>query len=326
LTVESELLRDNPLGDSAVRGMYVYLPPGYTSDADVRYPSIYLLQGFGGHVEEWLLSNDGGQTLIERVDELIVSGQCRPTLLAFVDAWTSRGGSQFLNSTSTGRYFDYVCDEVIPFVDANYATAPAREHRGVSGKSSGGFGALILSMLRADLFGALASHAGDVLFDCCYQPLFPMAARLLRDQFGGSWERFERRIDEPDFSWRECPALFAAYGTACAYTPDPERPGRALIPFDAAGRPVDEVWERWLDWDPLRLARRHAQTLASMRWIYLDAGLHDQFYLDLGAQALSDELSTLGVEHSLELFDGDHDGVDPRMPLAITQLAAALAP
>jgi hypothetical protein len=219
---------------------------------------------------------------------------------------------------------DYVCDEVVPFVDANYATEPTREHRGVSGKSSGGFGAIVLSMLRPQLFGALASHAGDVLFECCYQPVFPVAARLLRDQFGGSWRRFEQRIEEPGFDWRECPALFAAYGTACAYTPDPERPGQALVPFDARGRPVPEIWERWLDWDPLRLARRYAEALGGMRRIYLDAGRGDQFFLDLGAQAFSDELAALGVEHSLELFDGDHDGVDRRMPRAISHLVAAL--
>jgi hypothetical protein len=38
-----------------------------------------------------------------------------PALIVFVDASTSWGGSQFLNSSSTGRYLDYLCDEVVPF-------------------------------------------------------------------------------------------------------------------------------------------------------------------------------------------------------------------
>ena len=121
---------------------------------------------------------------------------------------------QFLNSTSTGRYLDFVCDEVVPFIDARYPTLSAREHRGVSGKSSGGYGAMVLSMLRPEVFGALASHAGDALFECCYQPLFPVAARLLRTQFHGSWEVFEARAQEADFDWKQSAALFAAYGTA----------------------------------------------------------------------------------------------------------------
>ena len=37
-----------------------------------------------------------------------------------------------------------------------------------------------------DVFGALASHAGDALFEACYQTEFPVTARLLRDKFESS--------------------------------------------------------------------------------------------------------------------------------------------
>ncbi len=325
LIVRSELLEGNPLGDPAVRPLYVYRPPGVDQGARPRLPSVYLLQGFGGRLEEWLAPDRDGLTLIEQLDVMFAAGESAPALIVFVDAWTSRGGSQFLNSTSTGRYLDYICDEVVPFVDARYPTLGGRDHRGVSGKSSGGYGALVLSMLRPDLFGAIASHAGDALFECCYQPLFPAAARMLRDGFDGSWVAFEQRIEAADFEWREFAVLFAAYGTACAYTPDPSRPGKALLPFDSAsGRAIDAVWARWLELDPVRMAAQHADALASMRRIYLVAGRQDEFFLDLGARALSDELSRLGVGHSLELFDGNHDGVDRRMPEAIRELARAL--
>jgi NADPH:quinone reductase-like Zn-dependent oxidoreductase len=80
-------------------------------------------------------------------------------------------------------------------------------------------------MLRPGVFAALASHAGVALFECCYQPLFPVAARMLRRDFEGSWEAFEDRAKSVDFDWRQFAALFASYGTACAYTPDPNRPG-----------------------------------------------------------------------------------------------------
>lgn len=72
------------------------------------------------------------------------------------------------------------------------------------------------------------------------------------------------------------------------------------------------------------MAHEHAETLASMRAIYIDAGLEDEFFLDLGAAALSDELARLGIAHSLELFQGNHDGVDKRMPAAIGELVRAL--
>lgn len=323
LKVRSQLLDGNPLGDPAVRPLYVYRPP-VSSRVGEPLPSIYMLQGFGGRLEEWLAPTPSGTTTIERLDSMFSAEESPPALIVFVDASTSWGGSQFLNSTSTGCYLDYLCDEVVPFIDARYPTMGGRDHRGVSGKSSGGYGAMVLSMLRSEVFGALASHAGDSLFECCYQPLFPMAARLLRTQFQGSWEAFEARARDADFDWKQSAALFAAYGTACAYTPDPNRPGKALIPFDDVGRPIEEVWARWLTLDPVRMAAKHVEALASMRTIYLDAGRQDEFFLDLGATAMSSELARLGIPHSLELFEGNHDGVDERMPAAICELVRAL--
>jgi S-formylglutathione hydrolase FrmB len=322
--VSSELLEDNPLGDSSTRPLYVYRPPASDGEQAERLPSVYMLQGFGGQLEEWLAPTSSGLTTIERLDAFFSTGESPPALIVFVDATTAWGGSQFLNSTSTGRYLDYLCDEVIPFIDGRYPTLCAREHRGVSGKSSGGYGAMVVSMLRPHLFGALASHAGDALFECCYQPFFPLAARLLRTHFGGSWETFENQAKKADFNWREVAVLFAAYGVACAYTPDPDRPGMALIPFDSVGRPIEEIWSQWLNLDPVRMVESHADGLTSMRAIYLDAGLQDEFFLDLGAKAFSDELARLGIAHSLELFDGNHDAVDERIPTAIRELVRAL--
>lgn len=277
LTVRSQLLAGNPLGDPPDRALYVYRPP-VSAGAGEPLPSVYMLQGFGGRLEEWLVPSSSGTTTIEQRDAMFSAEESPPALIVFVDASTSWGGAQFLNSSSTGRYLDYLCDEVVPFIDARYPTLSGREHRGVSGKSSGGYGAMALSMLRPELFGALASHAGDALFECCYQPVFPVAARLLRTQFCGSWEAFEARAQEADFDWKQSAALFAAYGTACAYTPDPNRPGKALIPFDDVGRPIEEVWARWLALDPVRMAANHADALGSMRKIYLDAGLQDELF------------------------------------------------
>jgi enterochelin esterase-like enzyme len=319
LEVHSELLEGNPLGDSARRPLYVYRPP---ASGERRLPSVYMLQGFAGRLEDWLATDPTGPNVIGRLDAMFAAHECPPALIVFVDAWTSRGGAQFLNSTSTGRYLDYLCDEVIPFVDSSYPTRAGREHRGVAGRSSGGYGAMVLSMLRSDLFGALASHAGDAAFECCYQPLFPAAARALRDGFDGSWELFRERVAWSD--WREHPLLFAAYGTACAYTPDPARPGEALLPFDHTGALIEDVWARWLELDPVRMAAAHVGALATTRRIYLDAGRRDEFFLDLGATAFSDALTRLGIEHTLELFDGDHDAVTGRIPAAVREVVLAL--
>lgn len=324
LVVESELLAGNPLGDPARRPLYVYVPPGADS---VELPSVYVLQGYGGQLDMWSSRPDFELNIFERLDAMFAAAECPPAVIVFVDAWTRYGGSQFLNSPSTGPYQDYVCDEVVPFVDAHYPTASSRDRRGVSGKSSGGYGAMVLSMMRPDVWGAFASHAGDALFECSLQPEFAAVARTLRDEFNGSFDVFLehfRSLQRFDFK-RDGPPLIT-YGMACVYTPDPARPGDGLIPFEiSTGRLIDELWERWLEFDPVRMAPGHADALRSMRRIYLDAGNRDEFFLDLGARAFADELDKLGVDYSLELYDGTHAGSQYRYPGAIRELVLALS-
>lgn len=327
LGIDSAVLRDNPLGDPHRRPLYVYSAPGVRDGGS--YCSIYVLQGMTGQLDMWLNRSAFEPTMVERLDALFSEQQdLPPAIVVFVDAWTSYGGSQFINSTSTGRYLDYLCDEVVPFVDARYPTAAVPEHRGIAGKSSGGYGAMVVPMLRPDVFGALASHAGDALFEVCYQPEFPATARILRDRFEGSFEVFFERMrasDHFDFSTFGHPLNTYAMG-AC-YSPDPERPGKALIPFDIETARLDpEVWEMWLAWDPVRMAPRHGDALARMRRIYLDAGRSDEYYLDLGARAFAKELEALGATYTLELFEGRHGGIQYRYPRAVAELVRALAP
>jgi hypothetical protein len=102
-------------------------------------------------------------------------GEASPAIVVFVDAWTRYGGSQFVDSPGTGRYHSYLCNDVVAWVDTHYRTLPAAQHRGITGHSSGGFGAFVTPMLRPDLFGALAAHAGDALYEYCYLPEFAKA-------------------------------------------------------------------------------------------------------------------------------------------------------
>jgi S-formylglutathione hydrolase FrmB len=322
LVVASERLAGNPLGDPAQRPLWVYRAPGV---GDAGVPTVYVIQGYLGQVDSWANRTPFEPSMLERVDEMFASGDCPPALVVFVDAWTSYGGSQFLNSSSTGPYMDYLCDEVVPFVEGRYPALPGPEHRGLTGKSSGGYGAMVVPMVRPDVFGALASHAGDALFECSYLPNFPALARTLRDDFEGSWEVFWERFRASERFDMERFENFDLYGYAAAYSPDPQHPGKALMPFEiGTGRLIDDVWAQWLDWDPVRMAPRHADALRSMRRIHLDAGKQDEWYLDLGAQAFSAELDKLGVEHTLELFKGKHGGLTYRYPGAIRELVLAL--
>jgi len=325
LVVESGVLADNPLGDPARRPLHVYLPPGVERDHPRPLPTVYVIQGYTGQLDMWSNRDPFGTTVIEAFDALFASGSCPDAVLVLVDAWTSYGGSQFLNSSGTGRYLDYLCDEVVEFVDARYPTIADRDHRGIAGKSSGGYGAMVVPMLRPDVFGALASHAGDALFEVAYLPEFPVFVRTLRDHFDGSMDVFLEALAAADHFDMERFRAIEFYGYAAAYSPDPRTPGRALLPVDlASGRLIDDVWAQWLEKDPVRMAPARAEALRSMRRIYLDAGTRDEYYLDLGATAFAAELGKLGVEHTVELFDGKHGGISWRYPGAIRELVLAL--
>jgi hypothetical protein len=319
------VLEGNPLGDPVERPLWVYLPPGVGDDQGRRHPSIFVIQGYTGQVDMWWNRTALRPTVPELVDELFAGpSQTPPAIVVFVDCWTSLGGSQFLNSPGTGRYLDYLCDEVVAFVDDRYPTLPAREHRGIAGKSSGGYGAMVAPMLRPDTFGALASHAGDALFEHCYLPDMAKAARALRDHYDGSYERFFADFaTRPAMSKEPDGVLLGTWAMAACYSAEPD--GAVTLPFDpATGRLRDEVWARWLALDPVRMAAGHADQLRSLRGVYLDAGRRDQFWLDLGAAAFSAELDALGIEHVFELFDATHSGIEYRYPAGLAFLAQRL--
>jgi S-formylglutathione hydrolase FrmB len=328
VVIDSQALTGNPLGDPHRRPLYVYTPPGYDNEPDRRYPSVYVIQGLTGQLDMWRNRRAFTPTPLEAVDAWFADDEHPPAVVAFVDAWTSLGGSQFLDSAATGRYHTYLCDEVVPFVDERYRTMAAAAHRGIAGKSSGGYGAMVTPMLRPDLFGGLATHAGDGLFEACYLPEFREAARALRDEYDGSFEAFWADFrSRPGRSKRTDGVLLNTWCMAACYSADAD--GTVQLPFDpSTGRLRPETWERWLAWDPVRMVAAHADALRSLRAIWIDAGRSDDFYLDLAAEAFRAELESIGVTEPVvrfDLFDGTHAGIDWRYPEAIGWLAERLA-
>jgi S-formylglutathione hydrolase FrmB len=324
--VTSELLAGNPLGDPHERPLWVYTPPGYDEDTERRCPTIYLLQGLTGQLDMWRNRASFRKNVPELVDELFASAGVPPCIVVWVDCWTSVGGSQFLSSPATGQYHHYLCDEIVPWVDSRFRTLADRAHRGVAGHSSGGYGAMVTPMLRPDLFAGLATHSGDSLFETCYLPTFRESARVLRTEYDGSFERFWQDFrSRPAFSRESDANLLNDYCMAAAYSADTD--GSVHVPYDTATGELDlETWQRWLDWDPVRMAPRHADALKGMRAIYIDAGSRDQYYLDLGAFAFHRVVQQIGAAQVFfELFDATHSAVEYRFSTSLRYLAERLA-
>ncbi len=319
---DSQLLRGNPLGDPHERPLWVYTPPGYAEATVRRYPSVYVIQGYTGLVPMWRNRTPFRQPFTETADAVFAGGQAPPAIVVFVDAWTRYGGSQFVNSPGTGRYHSYLCDEVVPWVDRTYRTIPDREHRAIMGKSSGGFGAMITPMLRPDLFSGLATHAGDTLYEHCYVRDFGPAVRALRSYDGDIWRWWADFTSRVAFTKEEDGTLVGLLGVAACFSARDD--GTVELPFDQrTGVLLPEVWQRWLDWDPVRMAPGYADALRSMRSIWIDAGTRDDYFLDLGAEAFRAELARLGVADEVirfELFDATHAAIEYRYPLSLAWL------
>jgi len=323
-SIESEALRGNPCGDPHLRRVPVYLPPSYDSSPNRRYPVVHVLAGFTGRGRGLLNDAAWSPGLDDRMDALLEGGRCGEMILVLPDCFTRYGGSQYLNSSATGRYEDHVISELVPYVDQRYRTLAAREHRGVAGKSSGGYGTLLLAMRHPDVFGAAACHSGDLYFDYCYRGDVPRFCSLIQEAGGvAEWfAKFERKIQKGKDD------LFALnlLAMAAAYSPNPKTaPFGIDLPCDLeSGAFRDEVWQRWLELDPIRLVERHAAALRSLSLLYLDCGVRDEWHLHHGARLLHRKLESLGIAHRHEEFDDGHMNVSYRYDVSLPRLARAL--
>lgn len=323
--ITSAALADNPLGDPASRPLWVLTPPHVAPDEPT--PTIYQIQGFTGRIAAWRYRAGLRESALERFDAALADPSHPPVRLVFVDCFTSLGGSQYVDSPAVGNYHTYLCEDVVAFVDDVYPALAGPAHRGIAGKSSGGYGAMITPMLRPDVFGGFASHAGDALFEACFAGEFRLVARVLRDHYDGSYDAFWQDWKaRPPGSRPHDDIVHMTWVMAACWSAD--RDGTVHLPFDqTTGRIRDDVWQRWLDWDPVRMVGRHVEALRSQRAIWVDAGTRDDYWLDLGAMAVRDAMAQIDVEPThFELFDDTHGGIEYRYPLAVRHLAERLQP
>ncbi len=328
LRFASRTLANNPLGDPAVRTVPVYLPPGYDDpkNARRRYPSAYVLTGFTG--KGTMLVNDSGfgEPLHHRLDRLIGSGKVQPMVVVMPDCFTRYGGSQYLDSSATGRYETHLVHELVPYIDRTFRTRPSAAHRCVLGKSSGGFGAIVHGLRHPDVFGALADHSGDAAFEYCYLPDFPKVVRAVSKH--GSlehwWAAFQR-APKKSFEWLEVLNIVAM---AAAYSPNPRKPLRVDLPFDLETGEIDaRVWRRWLAWDPVRMvagSARYRAAARKLKLVYVDCGRRDEWNLDLGARMLVKELKQAGARVHHEEFDDGHMDIPYRYDRSFELLSKVL--
>jgi S-formylglutathione hydrolase FrmB len=322
------MLEGNALNDPSVRKVPVYLPPSY--DGTRRFPVIYLLAGFASTGMSFMNYSFGRKSVPEMVETMICEKEMPEAIVVMPDCMTRYGGSQYVDSPATGLYESYLAEELVPFVDSRFTTLADRRHRAIAGKSSGGFGALRLGMRHPDLFSAVACHSGDIGFELCYRPNFPAAARTL-EKYGGSVSAFFANWESLDKKPGGEFAMLDVMAMAAAYSPDVSRPvpENMTLPFNPRTcELLPEVWERWLDFDPLSMIgqARYRDALGSLSKLYLDCGSRDEYNLQFGHRKFSDLARSSGISHTYEEFPDTHADTSYRYRSSLPALAAAIAP
>jgi esterase/lipase superfamily enzyme len=144
ITVDSDALKGNLLGEPSEKVIYVLLPPSY-EESNKKYPVVYYLHGYGGNSFEFMI-------FAEAVTELMASGKIEEFIIVGANGSREGPGSFYANSEVTGNWEDFFVTETVQLVDKKYRTISDRKSRGIAGFSMGGYGAINLGLKYPDIF------------------------------------------------------------------------------------------------------------------------------------------------------------------------------
>ena len=321
ITVESQALQGNMLGDPAVRAVDVYVPAGHDGGG---LPLLVDLVGFTGSGLSHTNWVGFRENVPERLDRLIGEERMPPVVVAFPDCFTRLGGNQYVNSAAMGAWEDFLIREMLPAVEGRFKCGGAGR-RGVFGKSSGGYGAITHALRHADTWSAAACPSGAMAFELCYLPDMPAVLRALAGA-GNSIERWWQQLEAAKKSPEGAFKAINALAMAASYDPDPTQflGMRLPVTLDTC-EIIEERWANWLRHDPVVAVETLGGNLGTLKALYIDCGEKDQFNLVYGARRFVRRLNELGIAHRYEEFPDDHSGVDYRMDESLPFLARALA-
>lgn len=309
LKIESAVLKNNPLKDSFVRYNPVLLPR-----EQGPWPVVVVLAGFTGNAPYYFNPKFNEQNTIQVIDQAFARGEAPPALYVFVDALTSWGGSQFINSTATGHYEDYIIQEIIPALKEHYPVSHKTQDWCVTGGSSGGYGALHLGSSHPEIFGWIAAIAPDSFFEASLLPelyhALPLWAKYNESGLKALEELRNGRLTK-NRNWH---TLLNAFGMAACYCPFGDD-GDFKLPLDShTGEKKPALWNKWLEKDPLHFLPQRLKNLKKLTGIYLDVGSKDNFHLQYGTRQISSILKHAHIDHDFVEFDGNHFDLAERRP------------
>ncbi len=178
-------------------------------------------------------------------------------------------------------------------------------------------------MMHPDIFGLVADHSGDKYFEMTFKADFPILLQYL-EKVGE--QGVAALLEDPAAALRQG-APFQALGlaaTAACFSPNPKAALGFDLPFDTrSGELRSEVWARWLAFDPVEMVEEYAEALRSLRLLYFDCGLYDEYNLLYGARIFAERLSAQQIPFRYEEFEGGHRNIKHRYDVSLTAISEA---
>lgn len=308
ITVHSPSLEGNLLGDSPLRNVIVYLPPGYHDEEnkEKEYPVIYLLHGYDADYQLWTSGKEWlgkGWSIADVADYLVEEGTIQPMLIIMPGAKNRYGGSWYVNSGVAGGWEDFIVKDLISEIDNNYRTVKSPLGRGIVGHSMGGFGALWIGLNNPDKFGAVyGMSVAEPYIGSGF--LESNKERMLKASTMSELSSF----DSLGYSTR------IMISKAAAFSPNAQnKPFMGDLPYvyENGEEVLNEMaWEKWLSFsltnDELLIKYMNAiiEIDGHPKALKFDLGFADK-HMNSNGQ-FSVKLKEWNINHRFELYDGDN--------------------
>ncbi|WP_339880633.1 alpha/beta hydrolase-fold protein [uncultured Algoriphagus sp.] len=279
---------ENDFGEATTRKISVYLPPGY-GESTKKYPVIYFLHGFTGTHEM--------RGMKDILDYAIESKRIRPFILVIPNELTTYGGSFYSNSEYFGNWEDFTAIDLVSYVDKNYRTIAAKESRGITGHSMGGYGAIKLAMHHPDIFNTVYA-------------ISPGALTIVRE-YGPNSDTFKelstiKTLDE--LSKTYFGSVMMAFGRS--WSPNPNKaPFYCDFPFEYQGDELivhQDVLEKWYANMPVHMIDDNLENLQKLKAIKMDWGRNAGDRFTIQCKMFSQRLENVGIAHFAEEYIGTH--------------------
>jgi hypothetical protein len=303
--VKSQALKGNPLGDSTEKHNFVIEPLG----AKGSLPLVVHLSGYYGNGPQSFNQKTLEVSFPELIMEMMEEKKIPVAIHVFVDAMTSVGGSQFINSEGCGNYGDYIQKELLPSLQKEFRIHKDKKFHCVMGSSSGGYGALHHISEKNSAFGVAIAIAPDSYFEASLLPDYYKLAPYMGDF--SDIKKIKKNLKEG--TWAKKKNFFHIVNAiAMTLCYSPMKKGKLQFPIDEkTGELNKSLWQKILQKDPVHFLAERTKELKD-KMIYLEVGTFDDFSLYFGARRIRDLLKSKKISHHYGEFPGTHFGLTER--------------